>query len=222
MRIPVYDAQGKRTQEILEFDEGIFGKEVRKALLKEAILMYEARQRQGTHSTKTRSDCSGTGRKLWRQKGTGRARVGPARPPHWRGGGTVFGPHPRSYAYSIPKKAKKAATNSAWLAKFLDKEVLVIDNIEVGDAPKTSRIYEVLKTLGVTEGRTLIGLLDYNKVLYQSVRNIPRTSLDKATTFNPYVLLHNHKVILLRNAFEELVKSRGGEIKSLERKELYK
>ena len=90
MRVPVFDATGKRTSEILEFDENIFGDRIREVVLKEAILMYEARLRVGTHATKTRKDVSGTGRKLWKQKGTGRARTGPSRPPHWKGGGVVF------------------------------------------------------------------------------------------------------------------------------------
>ncbi|BBM85580.1 50S ribosomal protein L4 [Candidatus Uabimicrobium amorphum] len=222
MRLPVYDKDGNRTDEILEFDEKIFGEEVKKALLKEAVLMYEARKRQGTHSTKTRSDCAGSGRKLWRQKGTGRARVGPARAPHWKGGGTVFGPHPRDYGYAIPKKAKRKATDSAWLAKFQDREVLVIEDFEL-EAPKTSVVYNVLSTLGIVKNKTLIGTSqERDNVLLRSARNIPRTSVDIVSRLNAYSLLYNNKILLTKKAFNELIQNRNGEVKSLKRESLYK
>lgn len=222
MRLPVYDKDGNRTDEILEFDEKIFGEEVKKALLKEAVLMYEARKRQGTHSTKTRSDCAGSGRKLWRQKGTGRARVGPARAPHWKGGGTVFGPHPRDYGYAIPKKAKRKATDSAWLAKFQDREVLVIEDFEL-EAPKTSVVFDVLNTLGIAKNKTLIGTSqERGDVLLKSARNIPRTSVEVVSRLNAYSLLYNNKILLTKKAFNELIQNRNGEVKSLKRESLYK
>jgi len=222
MRLPVYDKDGNRTDEILEFDEKIFGEEVKKALLKEAVLMYEARKRQGTHSTKTRSDCAGSGRKLWRQKGTGRARVGPARAPHWKGGGTVFGPHPRDYGYAIPKKAKRKATDSAWLAKFQDREVLVIEDFEL-EAPKTSVVFDVLNTLGIAKNKTLIGTSqERGDVVLKSARNIPRTSVEVVSRLNAYSLLYNNKILLTKKAFNELIQNRNGEVKSLKRESLYK
>lgn len=221
MRLPVYDIHGKRTEEILEFDETIFGQEVRKTLLKEAILMYEARQRVGTHQTKTRGQVAGSGRKLWRQKGTGRARVGPARPPHHPGGGRVFGPHPRDYSYSIPKKARKIALNSAWLARFQDKEIMVIEGFDIKDAPKTSVVVQTLETMGVTNHRTVVGLPQYNEILFKSLRNIPKMSVEQVTNFHPHLLLENKYILLLKPAFEQLIKSRGGELKSLKRKEIY-
>ena len=221
MRLPVYDKDGNRTDEILEFDEKIFGEEVKKALLKEAVLMYEARKRQGTHSTKTRSDCSGSGRKLWRQKGTGRARVGAARAPHWKGGGTVFGPHPRDYGYAIPKKAKRKATDSAWLAKFQDREVLVVEDFAL-DLPKTSAVFDVLSTLGVVKNKTIIGTSnERDDVLLKSARNIPRTSVEVVSRLNAYSLLYNNKVVLTKKAFNELIQNRNGEVKSLKRESLY-
>lgn len=222
MRLPVYDKDGNRTDEILEFDEKIFGEEVKKALLKEAVLMYEARKRQGTHSTKTRSDCAGSGRKLWRQKGTGRARVGPARAPHWKGGGTVFGPQPRDYGYAIPKKAKRKATDSAWLAKFQDREVLVIEDFEL-EAPKTSVVFDVLNTLGIAKNKTLIGTSqERGDVVLKSARNIPRTSVEVVSRLNAYSLLYNNKILLTKKAFNELIQNRNGEVKSLKRESLYK
>jgi large subunit ribosomal protein L4 len=217
----VYDIHGKRTAEILEFDPNIFGEEVRQAVLKEAILMYEANQRLGTHQTKTRAQVAGSGRKLWRQKGTGRARVGPARAPHWPGGGRVFGPHPRDYSYSIPKKARRVALDSAWLAKFQDKHILITEGFDIKDTPKTSSVFTALEAMGVTHRRTLIGIPQYNEVVWKSFRNIPTVSVEQISHFSPYILLVNDHVVLLRQAFEELIKSRGGEIKSLNRKEIY-
>lgn len=222
MRIPVFDTTGKRTPEVLEFDENIFGDAVHEELLREAILMYEARQRLGTSSTKTRSDCAGSGRKLWRQKGTGRARVGPLRAPHWRGGGRVFGPHPRDYSYSIPKKARHLALKSAWLAKFIDKEIMVIENFPINNVPKTKPVFQTLETMGVTHHRILVGLCDNNQILMKSLRNIPRLSIEDVTRFNPYILLANRRIVLIKSAFEKLITSYGGQIKSLKREELYK
>jgi large subunit ribosomal protein L4 len=221
MRVPVFDSQGKRTQDILEFDEEIFGKEVRKVVLKEAILMYEARQRLGCHSTKTRKDCSGSGRKLWRQKGTGRARVGPSRPPHHKGGGVVFGPHPRSYSYSMPKKAKKAALNSAWLAKFQDREVCVIEGFNLDETPKTSVVHGTLAQMGIIPQSALIGTHEHDATLWKSARNISGISVERVTLFNPYILIRHKKIVLVRKALEEIITSRGGEIKIRDRKEVY-
>lgn len=220
MRIPVYDTNGKKTQEILEIEDQLFGEEVRHAVLKEAILMYEARQRLGTHDTKTRAEVAGSGRKLWRQKGTGRARVSNSRPPHWRKGGVVWGPHPRDYSYLLPKSARKTAMDSAWLAKFQDREVLVIEDFAVTEA-KTQPLYELFKTLGLTEYRTLVGTVEQHDNLWRSVRNIKGVSMDIVARFSPYSLLFNHKILLTRKALEQIVTARGGTIKSLKREEVY-
>lgn len=238
MRIPVFDSEGRRTQQILQFDEQIFGTEVRRAVLKESILMYEARQRVGTSSTKMRGECAGSGRKLWRQKGTGRARVGPLRAPHWKGGGVAFGPKPRDYSYSIPKKARMVAMDSAWLAKFQDKEILILESFDVQDTPKTSVVFKTLDKLGVIEMNTIVGIPSYAKgedleaqakdplrakgqLLWKSLRNIPRINAEQISLFNPHILLRNERVVLLRAAFEELIQSRGGKIEVLDRSKVY-
>jgi large subunit ribosomal protein L4 len=221
MRIPIFDAHGKRTQQILEFDEKIFGEEVAQETLRSAIIMFEARQRLGTHSTKTRGQCSGSGRKLWRQKGTGRARVGASRAPHWRGGGVVFGPHPRDYSYSIPKKAKKLALNSAWLAKFLDRKVMVIENFNLENVPKTKNIYTTLENIGVHQSRVLIGVSSSNEILINSVRNIPKKSIDDIVRFNSHNILLNEWILLTKDTFEKLIQSHGGTFTTVERAKLY-
>lgn len=221
MKLPLYDKTGKRTQDILEFDEKIFGDEIKHVLLKEAILMFEACQRQGTHATKNRSAVAGSGRKLWRQKGTGRARVGPARAPHHRGGGKVFGPHPKDYRYSMPKKARINALNSAWLAKFQDRGILVIEDFDV-QAPKTKKVVALLKTLNLEHTRTAVCVAEENQNLLRSVRNMKNVCMDLLVRFNPYVLLHNHNVLMTKKAFEALVASKGGKLQTLKRAEVYK
>jgi large subunit ribosomal protein L4 len=222
MRVPVYDIHGKRTQDILEFDEHIFGDEVRTKVLKEAILMYEARQRVGTHQTKTRGQVAGSGRKLWKQKHTGRARVGPARAPHWPGGGRVFGPHPRDYSYAMPRKARMVALDSAWLAKVQDKELLIMEGFNVANTPKTKEAVAALENMGIYTQRTLIALPQHNELLWKSLRNIPRVTVEALSHLNPYLLLVNKHIVIMRQAFEELIKSRGGEVKILNRQEVYK
>jgi len=231
MRLPVFDANGNRTQEILEVDEKIFGEKVREALLKEVVLMHEARKRVGTHSTKGRADCAGSGRKLWRQKGTGRARVGRARAPHWRGGGVAFGPKPRDYGYSVPKKAKKVAINSAWLAKLQSKNILVFEDFGI-EEPKTAKMFSLLKSLGIEDSRVAIALdrpgkddeekQNKNETLWKSVRNLPKVSMDEISRFSVYTLLSHDKIVVTKKALDDLVTSREGTVTTLKRDEVYK
>ncbi len=220
MRLPVFDKNGKRTKEILEIDDTIFGDRVRQVLLKEVVLMYEARQRVGTHSTKGRAECAGSQKKLWRQKGTGRARVGSARAPHWRGGGIVFGPKPRDYSYSLPKKARRAAHDSAWLTKLRDKDVMVIEEFDF-EEPKSKKLLELLRTMGVNKSKVAIALDDTNDNVWKSSRNLSRVSADILGRTSTYTLLSHDKIIITKKAFENLVSSREGNIESLDRDKIY-
>ena len=138
----------------VEVDESLFGEKVKKRLLKEAVLMYEANLRQGTHSTLTRAEVSLTGRKPYRQKGTGSARAGDFKSPIWKGGGVAFGPKPRDYSYSMPKKARRVAVQTALLAKLIDHEVYFLSAFSV-DSPQTKAAQAALNKLGV-EGTTLV------------------------------------------------------------------
>ena len=147
LEVQMFDNDGGLLEKI-SLSEDKFGGKVHGSLLRDAILMYEANRRIGTASTKTRKEVSGGGKKPWKQKHTGRARAGSIRSPLWRGGGTVFGPKPRDYSYSIPKKAKKLALESAILAKLKDNEVVLIDKLEF-DQPSTKRMVGLLKTLGI-------------------------------------------------------------------------
>ena len=158
--IEIYNIKGKSVGKI-ELDKDIFNGKVNEPILHQVIRMYEANQRQGTASTKTRSEVSGGGRKPWKQKGTGRARAGTIRSPLWRGGGIVFGPHPRDYSYQVPKSVKRLALISSLNAKLNDKNMIVIDEIKL-DKAKTKEIAAALRNLKA-EKKPLLVLEEKNE-----------------------------------------------------------
>ena len=170
--------------------------------MRNAVIMYEANKRVGSASTKRRDQVAGSTRKPYRQKGTGHARAGSRRSPLWRGGGTTFGPKPRDYSYSMPKKARRAALQSALLAKLLDNEIAVIDKLDF-EAPKTKRIAALLKSLGINDS-CLIGIVDNDENLWKSVRNLPRVSVCKVSDFNAYEVLKHKRLLLTKDAFESI------------------
>jgi len=137
IKVPVFDNNGKSLESV-SLPEERFGGKVRRELLRDAIIMHEANHRRGTASTKTRGEVAGGGRKPWKQKHTGRARVGDIRSPIWKGGGVVFGPRPRDYSFSIHRKAKKAALQSAILSRLIDNEVVLVDKLGL-DTPSTKK-----------------------------------------------------------------------------------
>ncbi|ODS33781.1 MAG: 50S ribosomal protein L4 [Candidatus Scalindua rubra] len=179
-----------------------FGGKVHKALLRDAIVMYEARKRRGTASTKTKGEISGGGRKPWMQKHTGRARAGSNRSPLWRGGGIIFGPKPRDYSYSINRKAKKVALRSAILAKLKDNEVFLVDKLEF-DSPSTKRMASLLKSLGIKES-CLIVILNKNEMIWKSSRNIYNLAVKVASDLNAYDVIKYNRLLIVREALESL------------------
>jgi len=201
IELAVYNGQGKEVEK-LSLPEERLGGEVKKALLKEAVLMYEANKRVGTACTKTKAEVHGSGRKPWAQKHTGRARAGTIRSPLWRKGGVVFGPKPRDYSYQIPKKAKKAALHSALLGKLLDGEVTVVDMLEL-DAPRTKKMVQLLKTLGIHES-CLVVAKDDNHVLWKSVRNIPGMALMPASQLNAYEVLKRKRLLITKDQLNSI------------------
>lgn len=158
--------------EALQLPADPFDGVVNEAVLHQAVKAYLANQRQGTAATKTRGLVSGGGRKIWRQKGTGRARQGSIRAPHWKGGGTVFGPHPRSYHQDLPRKVRGLARRSAFNTRALNEQVSVIERFEL-DAPKTREISQLLDKIGLAERKVLILTNGSNSNVYLSARNIP-------------------------------------------------
>lgn len=175
---------------------------VRRRLLKEAVVMYSANRRVGTHETKIRSEVSGSTKKLYRQKGTGHARAGSRKSPLRRGGGVVFGPHMRDYSYSIHRKQRRLALRSALLSKFRDGQVLVVEGLGAAE-PKTRAVRKALDALGV-EGTCLIGTKDVDKNLVLSVRNLPGVIIAPVRDFNALDVLKVRKVVLTRDAFDAL------------------
>ncbi|KXK26363.1 MAG: 50S ribosomal protein L4 [Candidatus Brocadia sinica] len=197
MDIPVYNKVGEKVDSV-QLDER-FGGPVRKTLLRDAVLMYEANKRQGNASTKTKGEVAGGGKKPWVQKHTGRARAGSIRSPLWKGGGVVFGPKPREYSYAIPKKARKQALFSALTARVRDNELVVVEDLNF-DAPKTKQMVEILKALGINGLRCLIVIPNANEMVWKSARNIPSVKVMNSAELNAYEVLKPEKILLTREA----------------------
>lgn len=200
-KVAVYDITGAQTGE-MELNDNVFGVEVNEALLHQVIVMQLASRRQGTHATKTRSFVRGGGRKPWKQKGTGRARAGSIRSPLWVGGGTVFGPQPRSYAFSMPRKARRAALKSALSSKFHAGELVVVEEISFAE-PKTKNVVKMLDSLKV-EDKALIITGELTDNVDKSARNIPGVKAIGANGLNAYDLLYHGKVLLTKDAIARI------------------
>ena len=201
-RLPVYDLEGKVVDNIL-LDEELFDGKVNKALLYEAKKMYENNRRRGTASTKTRAAVSGGGVKPWRQKGTGRARVGSSRNPLWRHGGTIFGPHPRNFGYSMPKKAARKALLSSLNARLSEQMIKAVVTMEFAE-PKTKVSRGVLDKLNV-DGKALVVVNMFSDNVKLSFRNLSGIRLMEGRNLNARdILLHDH-IVIEKEAFEKLI-----------------
>ena len=192
-KIDVYNMEGKKVSDV-ELNDNVFGIEPNEAVVHSVLVNYLANQRQGTQSTKTRSEVSGGGRKPWRQKGTGRARQGSIRAPQWIKGGIALGPKPRSYKYSVNKKEKRLAIKSVLSSKVLEKELTVVDKLEVKEI-KTKTMVKALADMKV-EGKTLIILPENNKNVLMSSRNIEGVKTIVANNINIFDLLKYTNLIL--------------------------
>jgi large subunit ribosomal protein L4 len=171
MRVPVYNMKGNQVGET-DLRDDIFAATVNEAVMHQALVRQLANARLGTHKTKTRGEVRGGGRKPWRQKGTGRARQGSIRAPHWKGGGTVFGPTPRSYEQKMPRKMRRQALRSALSVKAASSQVRVLDLLEMS-APRTKDVVAMLKNLGIDGSSALILVPQRDEVVLNSVRNLP-------------------------------------------------
>jgi large subunit ribosomal protein L4 len=198
----VYNQQGDAVGTV-QVDPAEFGGRVNKVLLHEVVLMHLANRRRGTHSTKRRGEVEGSTRKLYRQKGTGRARVGSRRTNKRVGGGTAKGPKPRDYHYRLPKKAVRMAICQAILSKLLDGETVIVEDLRLPEV-KTKHMAKILKNLRLDGISTLIGLDDYNQDLYRAARNIPNVLLYPIREFNTYVVLRQKRLLLTLKALEAL------------------
>ncbi|MBW2559345.1 MAG: 50S ribosomal protein L4 [Deltaproteobacteria bacterium] len=196
----VYDIEKTKVAEV-ELNDGVFGAEVNEHILYEVVRMQLACRRQGTASTKTRSDVRGGGRKPWRQKGTGRARAGTSRSPLWRGGGTVFGPHPRDYSYRVPKKVRRAALRSALSMKVKEDKVIILKDFPM-DEIKTKRFQEVLDRFEL--GTALFVLEEKNIILEKSSQNIKAVKMMRSEGINVYDLLKYDNLVLLEPSVKKI------------------
>lgn len=196
-KVALYNVQGSQVGEV-ELKDEIFGIEPNESVVHEAVVMQMASRRQGTHCTKSRGEVRGGGRKPWKQKGTGRARVGTIRSPLWRGGAIVFGPKPRSYSYSIPKKKRRLAMKSVLSSKVLENEIIVVDALNF-DAPKTKEMVKVLEALKV-EQKVLVVTAETDENVHRSARNIKGVTPMDATSLNVYDVLAHNKLIITKDA----------------------
>ena len=202
-KIDVYNIEGKKVSDI-ELKDEIFGIEPNEKIVHSVLVNYMANQRQGTASTKTRAEVSGGGRKPWKQKGTGRARAGSLRSPLFAGGGVIFGPKPRSYAFNMPQKARQLALKSALSAR--EAQIVVVKDFSTITEPKTKLMVSALKSLNVN-GKVLIVAntkADENKNLELSARNIPSVKLLLPTNLNVKDLLEADFVVMTESAVNEI------------------
>ena len=200
--LPIFNRQGQQVGTV-DVDASDFGGKISTRLMHEAVLMYEANRRAGTHSTLRRGEVAGSTKKLFRQKGTGNARAGTRRTNKRRGGGTAKGPKPRDYSYSLPKQAVRAATRMAILSKFKDSEAVIIDDLGLAGF-KTKEIADMLKALNLKGVSCLIGTDKMDNVVYRSARNITGVKVLPAHEFNTWIVLRQKRLVLTKSALEAL------------------
>ncbi len=194
--VTLYNTSGEQVGDLALKDE-IFGVEVNESVMNDVVVMQLANRRQGTHDTKTRSEVRGGGRKPWRQKGTGRARHGTIRSPIWRGGGIVFGPHPRDYSYSMPRKMKRLALKSALSSKVSTGDIVVLDELKL-ERVKTRDMVTILNNLNVDDA--LLVTSENDGTVEKSARNLPNIKSLSASGINVYDILVHDKLVITKDA----------------------
>ena len=199
--IPVRDRSNKPVGEV-EVTASVFDRNVKRSLLHEAVVHYQAGQRQGTHKTKGRAEVSGGGRKPWRQKGTGRARVGSTRNPIWRKGGVAFGPQPRDYSYRLGSQKQRHALQMALTVKQRDEQIIVVDNLDI-EAPKTKEVVKMLAGLEL-DGKVLIYDASASDELARAARNIPGVTVSEGFGLNVYELLLHDWLLTSQEGIERI------------------
>jgi large subunit ribosomal protein L4 len=206
MTVDVVNSENKKVG-TAEVSDAVFGGRVKTDLIHESVVRANAAERRGTHATKNRALVSGSGKKPWRQKGTGRARVGEVRNPLWRKGGTVFGPQPRSYEYQLPKKVEKGALRAALAAKLQGGALIVVDALSASEV-KTKAAVGMLKTIGVT-GKALLVDVKADEKLALSVRNVPGVALLPSNRITARDVADTKTVVLTQAALEKLEAALG-------------
>lgn len=199
----IHDIHGKKVEEF-KLPETLFDGEVNKTALHQAIVMYQANLRQGNASTKERGQVSGGGRKPWRQKGTGRARAGSTRSPLWKGGGVVFGPHPKDFTYQVPRKVKMVALKASLNSKLAENDLFCIDGLKAA-SDKTKDFAKMLKGLKL-EGKVLAVVDSLEDKLTKVSRNIPSLTMIRSCDVTAHDILRNKKLLITKSAFKDLIK----------------
>ena len=201
--IPLFNAEGNEIG-TLPLPDSIFGVTFNETLVHQAIVTEEANYRQGTAQTKQRSDVRGGGRKPWRQKGTGRARQGTIRAPHWKGGGVVFGPHPRSYRKAFPVKMRRGAMRCVLSTKIEDGSMIGLEALSFSE-PKTKQSVALINALGLGGTRRLLIIIpEHNEIVLKSMRNLPNVELRFAPNFSVRDVLAAHKIVLVKDAVAKI------------------
>lgn len=200
-KVSTYNIAGAQTGEI-ELNDSVFGVEVNEAVVRQAVLRQLANERLGTHSTKTRGLVRGGGRKHWKQKGTGRARCGSTRSPLWVGGGTVWGPHPRSYEQKMPRKARRLAVKSALSDKVNTNELFVLDEINLA-APKTKEVVQIVNNFKFA-GEKVLFVTDHDEIVTRCARNIEGVKAVSTENINIFDLLHYTKLFVTKSAVAKI------------------
>lgn len=205
--LPIYNSEGKEVDKI-DLDPTVFDGVINHDAIYQTVVNYRANQRKGLASTKTRGEVSGGGRKPWRQKGTGRARVGSIRSPLWRGGGVVFGPHPRDFSYNLSQKIRKLALRSSLNAKLKENNILLLSEIKL-DQPKTKEVIKILENLKPHLGRAdTCALLVADKIENQlrlATNNIGSLEINLAKDINAYQVLKAKKIIITKDGLKQII-----------------
>lgn len=200
--VAVYDMTNNKVGDI-DLSEDIFGVKINEGLVHQALIMQLASQRLGTHSTKTRAQVRGGGRKPWRQKGTGRARAGSRRSPLWRGGGIIFGPHPRDYSFSMPRKQRRLALKSVLTDKVNEGNLIVLDDLNF-DEPKTKKFVALQKNFGVDTCKSLFITAELIDNVTRSSNNLQNAKAIAALQLNVFDLLNCQKLFLTKDAVAKI------------------
>ena len=206
MELEVYKKDGTQSGEKITLTPEIFEIKPNDHAIYQTVRVYLANQRQDTHKTKTYSEVAGSGKKLWKQKHTGRARVGAIRSPLWKGGGTIFGPVPRDYSMTLPKTLKTLARKSALSHKAADGNIKIVEDFTM-ESPKTKEMVSILKALAIGDKKVVMLTPNTNQALYKSGRNIARFKVIEAHKASTYEILDNEILLIQKSAVEALVKT---------------
>jgi large subunit ribosomal protein L4 len=203
MELEVLTKEGKSTGAMVTLSPEIFEITPNDHAIYQAVIVYQANQRQGTHKTKTYGEVAGSGKKLWKQKHTGRARIGAARSPLWKGGGTIFGPEPRDYSRRLPKQIRQIARKSALSYKAKDAAIKIVEDFSF-DGPKTKSMVDILKNLSLNKQKTLILVPKTDAALWKSGRNIPKLQILEAGKVSTYDIVDSQVLVIQKSAIAVL------------------